>query len=33
MVDGGDMAMKAKEITDAIKGYMECDDIGLQALV
>lgn len=25
--------MQAKEITEAIKGYMECDDIGLQALV
>lgn len=25
--------MKAKEITEVIKGYMECDDIGLQALV
>lgn len=24
--------MQAKEITEAIKGYMECDDIGLQAL-
>lgn len=33
MVDGGNMAMQAKEITEAIKGYMECDDIGLQALV
>lgn len=27
------MAMQAKEITEAIKGYMECDEIGLQALV
>lgn len=25
--------MQANEITEAIKGYMECDDIGLQALV
>lgn len=25
--------MHAKEITEAIKGYMECDNIGLQALV
>lgn len=25
--------MQAKNITEAIKGYMECDDIGLQALV
>lgn len=25
--------MQAKEITEAIKGYMECDNIGLQALV
>lgn len=25
--------MQAKEITEAIKGYMQCDDIGLQALV
>ena len=25
--------MQAKEITEAIKGYMECDEIGLQALV
>ena len=25
--------MQAKEITEVIKGYMECDDIGLQALV
>lgn len=25
--------MQTKEITEAIKGYMECDDIGLQALV
>mgnify|MGYP000507935432 FL=1 len=25
--------MQAKEITEAIKGYMECDDIGLRALV
>lgn len=25
--------MQAKEITEAIKDYMECDDIGLQALV
>ena len=25
--------MQAEEITEAIKGYMECDDIGLQALV
>lgn len=33
MVDGGNMAMQAKEITEAIKGYMECDEIGLQALV
>lgn len=25
--------MQAKQITEVIKGYMECDDIGLQALV